>query len=163
MTTSYFLRGFLASACAVLILITTAGCYKAKGESKAEKQTFIQNMSSQALADLYKEKPAVKDRLEKAAGYAVFSDLNVKILALGSGQGYGMAVDNATKKRTYMRMMELGGGFGFGVSDFRAIMIFNDPKAFKKFLKAFGSLKIMMARKSDTPKPKPPPSSIIRI
>ncbi|WP_455378079.1 hypothetical protein [Petrachloros mirabilis] len=38
------------------------------------------------------------------------------------------------KKTTYMRMMELGGGFGLGVSDFRAVMIFHDPKAFKNFL-----------------------------
>jgi lipid-binding SYLF domain-containing protein len=134
MTTSYFLRGFLAPACAAIILITMAGCYTPTGATKADKQTSIQNMSRQALVDLYKEKPSVKDRLEKAAGYAVFSNLNLRILAVGSGQGYGMAVDNATKKRTYMRMMELGGGFGLGVSDFRAIMVFHDPKAFKNFL-----------------------------
>jgi lipid-binding SYLF domain-containing protein len=91
-------------------------------------------MSKQALADLYKEKPGVKARLEKAAGYAVFSDVNVKIFMLGNGQGYGMAVDNATKKETFMRMAELGGGVGLGMSDFRAAMIFHDKQAFKNFI-----------------------------
>jgi lipid-binding SYLF domain-containing protein len=91
-------------------------------------------MSKQALADLYKEKPGVKARLEKAAGYAVFSDVNVKIFMLGNGQGYGMAVDNATKKETFMRMAELGGGVGLGMSDFRAAMIFHDKQAFKSFI-----------------------------
>lgn len=131
---SQWLGRSVALGCAVLSLIAFSGCYMAKGNTKADKQAYIRNMSNQALADLYKEKPSVKDRLEKAVGYAVFSNLNVKLLALGSGQGYGMAVDNATKKVTYMRMMELGGGFGLGVSDLRAIMIFHDPKAFKNFL-----------------------------
>jgi lipid-binding SYLF domain-containing protein len=115
-------------------LVTLAGCYKAKGETAEDKRTFIRKMTNKTLADLYKAKPAVKTRLEKAAGYAVFSNLNVKILVLGSGQGYGMAVDNDTKKETFMRMGEVGGGLGLGVSDFRAVMIFHDKKTFKDFI-----------------------------
>lgn len=133
MVTQWFGRSMVLG-CAALGLIAFSGCYKAQGNTKADKQAYIRNMSNQALADLYKEKPSVKDRLGKAVVYATFSNLNIKILALGSGQGYGMAVDNATKKTTYMRMMELGGGLGLGVSDFRAVMIFHDKKAFKNFL-----------------------------
>ena len=55
------------------------------------------------MPDLYNGKPAVKARLEKAARYAVFSNLNVKSFILGSGQEYGMAVDNASKKTVYMK------------------------------------------------------------
>jgi lipid-binding SYLF domain-containing protein len=83
---------------------------------------------------LIKEKPDVQARLNTAAGYAVFSNLNVRILAVGSGQGYGIAVDNATRKETFMKMMELGGGLGMGVSDFRAVMIFHDKQALKNFV-----------------------------
>lgn len=110
------------------------GFLGAKGDTPAEKRATIQDMTKRTLNDLYKEKPAVKARLEKAAGYAVFSNLNVKIFMLGSGQGYGMAVDNATKKVVYMKMVELGGGVGLGVSDFRAVMIFHDKDAFTKFV-----------------------------
>lgn len=42
-------------------------------------------------------------RLEKAARYVVFSNLNVKSFIIGSGQEYGMAVDNASKKTVYMK------------------------------------------------------------
>lgn len=129
-----WIKHSLPVACAAISLLMLTGCYTAKGNTPADKRHTIRTMTQQALADLYKEKPGVKARLEKAVGYAVFSDMNVKILAMASGQGYGMAVDNATKKETFMRMMELGGGVGLGVSDFRAIMIFHDKQAFKNFI-----------------------------
>jgi len=119
---------------ATICLFALTGFLGAKGDSPQEKRANIQDMTKHTLADLYKEKPTVKTRLERAADYAVFSNLNVKILMLGSGQGYGMAVDNATKKVIYMKMVELGGGVGLGVSDFRAVMIFHDKDAFKKFV-----------------------------
>jgi lipid-binding SYLF domain-containing protein len=124
----------LGMACAALCMFTLTGFLGAKGDTPAEKRTTIQDMTKQTLSDLYKEKPAVKVRLEQAAGYAVFSSLNVKIFMLGSGQGYGMAVDNVTSKVVYMKMVELGGGVGLGVSDFRAVMIFHDKEAFTKFV-----------------------------
>lgn len=130
----HWIKRSLPVTCAALSLLALAGCYKAKGESAEDKRAFIRTMQHQTLADLYKEKPGVKARLEKAVGYATFSDINVKILALASGQGYGVAVDNATKKETFMRMMELGGGVGLGVSDLRAVMIFHDKDSFKNFV-----------------------------
>src|SRR5262245_41323671 len=75
----------LVAACAVVCLFALTGL-SAKGESPDEKRANIQQMTKQTLADLYKEKPGVKARLEKATGYAVFSNLNVKIFMLGSGQ-----------------------------------------------------------------------------
>src|SRR5262245_31586715 len=120
--------------CAAGALLMLVGCYQAKGNTVEDRRTYIRNMENRTLADLYKERPGVKARLEKAPGYAVFSNVNVKILALGSGQGYGKAVDNATKKETFMKMAELGGGMGLGVSDLRAVMIFHDKDAFKNFV-----------------------------
>jgi len=128
-----WIRRSMLLACATISLFALTGI-SAKGDSPKEKRANIHKMTHETLADLYKEKPGVKARLEKAAGYAVFSNLNIKILALGSGQGFGMAVDNATKKETYMKMFEVGGGIGLGASDFRAVMIFHDPKAFKNFV-----------------------------
>jgi lipid-binding SYLF domain-containing protein len=128
-------RSAVIIVCAAISVVALAGCYGAMGGSAASKREHIRMMTSQALADLYKAKPAVRTRLEKAAGYAVFSNFNLKIFVLGSGQGYGMAVDNATKKETFMKMAEVGGGVGLGGSEFRAVMIFHDQQAFKDFLK----------------------------
>lgn len=130
------IKNAVAIVCAAISVVALAGCYGAKGGNAESKREYIRKTASQTLADLYKEKPAVKARLDKAAGYAVFTNLNVKIFVLGSGQGYGMAVDNASRKETFMRMAEVGGGVGLGASEFRAVMIFHDQKAFKDFLGA---------------------------
>lgn len=127
-------NSLLLMTATALSLLTLTGFLGAKGDSPKEKRENIRSMQRETLADLYKEKPGVKTRLENAAGYAVFSNMNVKVFTVGSGNGYGVAVDNATKKETFMKMVEVGGGLGFGVSDFRAVMIFHDKVAFKKFL-----------------------------
>lgn len=127
-------RAAIVSVCAVTSFVALTGFFGAKGDSAEEKRANIRDMQRQTLADLYKEKPGVQARLEKAAGYAVFSNMNVKIFMVGSGNGYGVAVDNATKKEIFMKMLEVGGGVGLGVSDFRAVMIFHDKDAFQKFV-----------------------------
>lgn len=127
-------NSLLVTAATALCLLTLTGFLGAKGDNPNEKRENIRSMQRQTLADLYKEKPGVKARLENAAGYAVFSNMNVRIFAVGSGNGYGVAVDNATKKEIFMKMIEVGGGLGFGVSDLRAVMIFHEKEAFKKFV-----------------------------
>lgn len=134
MTMPQWTRALILSACSVTCLVALTGFFGAKGDTAEEKRADIRKMQRQTLADLYKEKPGVQARLENAAGYAVFSNMNVKILMVGSGNGYGVAVDNATKKEIFMKMLEVGGGVGLGVSDFRAVMIFHDKEAFKKFV-----------------------------
>jgi len=52
-------------------------------ESKAEKQEDIQKMAQQT----HQAQPLAKAAIEKAAGYAVFSDMGFKILFGGSGNG----------------------------------------------------------------------------
>lgn len=129
-----WITGVVLAACAVTSLVGMTGFFGAKGDTAEEKRAHTREMRSQTLADLYKEKPEVQARLEKAVGYAVFSNMNVKIFMVGSGNGYGVAVDNTTKKETFMKMLEVGGGVGLGVSDLRAVMIFHDKDAFQKFV-----------------------------
>jgi lipid-binding SYLF domain-containing protein len=134
MTVRQWIGGTAFIVCTVISLIGITGFFGAKGDTAEEKRAHIREIQRQTLADLYREKPGVQARLEKAAGYAVFSNMNVKIFMIGSGNGYGVAVDNATKKETFMKMLEVGGGVGLGVSDLRAVMIFHDKEAFKKFI-----------------------------
>ena len=54
-------------------------------------------MCDEALATLYKEKPAAKAEVEKSAGYGCFSSFGLSFFVGGSG-GHGLVYDNATKK-----------------------------------------------------------------
>ena len=67
--------------------------------NKEDKRADIQKMSRDTLHRLYKAEPPAKAAVEKAYGYAVFSNT--------SGNGIGMAVNNKTKGKTFMRMFEI--------------------------------------------------------
>jgi len=72
---------------------------KKQAESQKERQE-IRKQSMDILARLYKSQPSAKAAVQKAAGYATFSNFGLKIFVAGSGKGEGVAVDNKTKKET---------------------------------------------------------------
>jgi lipid-binding SYLF domain-containing protein len=105
------------------------------GQSKVDQQRQdIRKTSQQILARLYKVQPSAKTAIGKAAGYAVFSNFGMKIAVAGSGTGKGVAVDNKTKKETFMKMVELQAGLGFGVKKFSLIWVFETPETLGTFI-----------------------------
>jgi lipid-binding SYLF domain-containing protein len=119
---------------AFTVLALSAGCATPKGASVGEKQGYVKKMRDEALADFYRHDPALREQVRTAPGYAVFSDINVGILLLGAGHGYGLAHDNRTGRDTYMRMAQLGAGIGIGARDFRALYVFEDRATFESFV-----------------------------
>ena len=91
----------LAAALACTLAVTA----QAAEPEIEKKQQEIRKMAQDTLQTLYKADPQAKSAVEKAAGYAVFSNLGVKILVAGSGNGKGIAVDNKSKKETFMKML----------------------------------------------------------
>lgn len=124
-------------ACAVALVSTTAaqaGLFGPKGDSDAEKKATIRKQRDEMLAELYATKPELKKTIGKGAGYATFKQVNVNLLLLATGNGYGVVVDNKSHKETFMRMGSLGGGIGAGVKDVRVIFVFHDAKVMKQFV-----------------------------
>jgi len=78
----------------------------------------IQKTTKETLQGLYKAQPGAEKAINNSAGYAVFSNMGIKILVAGSGKGTGMAVDKKTDKITYMKMLEVQAGLGMGVKNF---------------------------------------------
>lgn len=125
---------WLSVALALGSLPTQAGLFSPKGESPEAKRATVLKQREEMLAELYKTKPELKDRIEKAAGYATFRQTDVNLFLLASGRGYGVLKDNKTGKETYMCVASLGTGIGMGVKDFRVIFIFNDAKVMQQFV-----------------------------
>ena len=121
----------LIAAVIVCGLSVTAHAVDSKTE---KKQLEVRTMTQETLQTLYRVDPKAKLIVEHAAGYAVFSNLGVKILVAGSGNGKGMAVDNKSKRETFMKMIELQAGFGMGLKKFRVIFVFDNPRAFNSFV-----------------------------
>ncbi|HXW90321.1 MAG TPA: hypothetical protein VEK33_07220 [Terriglobales bacterium] len=117
---------------AVVLLLTVA--VNSHAASKEEQQKKIVEMAQQSLQQLYQANPSAKATVQNAAGYAVFSDMGVKILLAGSGNGQGVAVNNQTGEQTFMKMVELQAGLGFGVKKFRNIFVFQTQNALNSFV-----------------------------
>ena len=122
------------------------------GASKAQKQQEVQKMSRETLAKLYRVQPSAKKAVEGAAGYATFSNFGMKIFVAGGGSGSGMAVDNKTKKTTYMKMVEVQAGLGMGIKKFRVVFVFDTQKALNDFVNSgweFGGQTTAAAKSGD--------------
>ena len=102
--------------------------------SKEDKQAEIRKVAAQTLQQLYKVEPSAKGRIEKATGYAVFSNFGMKILFAGGGKGEGVAVNNKTSAETFMKMVEMQAGLGVGVKKFRLVWVFDTLAAFDSFV-----------------------------
>lgn len=122
-------RKLFAAVGAVLFL---AGC--ASGGTVAEKRAGILKMRTETLSELYKIEPGSRERIQKSAGYAAFSNVGVNLIWLSAGGGCGVAHDNATGKNTYLDMASAGIGLGLGVKDFRGVFVFTDKSAMKWFV-----------------------------
>ncbi len=100
-----------------------------------EKQRqVILEQSSEVLAKLYQSQPEATAVVEKAYGYATFSNFGFKIFFAGSGSGRGLAVNNQTQQKTFMNMAELQAGLGLGVKKFMLIWVFSNEQAFNSFV-----------------------------
>lgn len=134
----------------VSLLLTCALTVAAK--SKEEKQAEARKKADQTLARLYKAKPSSQAAIKNAAGYAVFNSSGVKILVAGGGKGNGIAVDNSSRKVTYMKMREVQAGFGMGAKKFSTIFVFETKAALEKFINSgweFGGQTTAAAKTGD--------------
>ncbi|MHC4119244.1 MAG: lipid-binding SYLF domain-containing protein [Planctomycetota bacterium] len=118
------------------IIVIVAGCGPGGNLTVQEKRDAIVEMEKETLERLYKESPETKEKIAQAVGYGTFSNANVNLIFASAGSGYGSIVDNATGKRTYMKMALGGVGLGLGVKDYRVVMIFTERTALDKFLES---------------------------
>jgi lipid-binding SYLF domain-containing protein len=114
----------------VLLLIASTSF----AESKEEKQAEIRKQSSDTLSKLYKAHPSAEAAIKSAAGYATFSNFGMKILLAGGGKGHGMVLNNSTQQITYMKMLEVQAGLGFGAKKFHTIFVFETKEAMDHFV-----------------------------
>ena len=126
-------RRLAAFALALAMLPWSPAALAASNDKERSK---IRKMSHDSLSRLYKKEPTAKAAIAHAAGYAVFSNTGMKILVAGGGRGQGVAVKNATRKETFMKMIEVQAGLGFGVKKFRLIWVFETDQAFDQFVES---------------------------
>jgi lipid-binding SYLF domain-containing protein len=146
------LRGAAIPTFTIVVLLCALAVPTNASEDRAKQQQQIQTATQDTLQRLYRAEPKTKAAIRRAYGYAVFSDLGVKILFGGTGNGKGVAINNSTKHETYMKMVELQAGLGVGVDKFRVVFVFDNQRAFDGFVNSgweFGGQSTLAAKAGD--------------
>lgn len=98
-------------------VLVLCGCVTTGATTEDQKRQAILSMKQEVLSDLYKAHPGAKSKIAAAPGYAVFSNANINVVLASFSGGEGVVKNNATGKHTFMKMGEIGIGFGLGVKD----------------------------------------------
>ena len=114
-------------------LLGAIGCASPKGETPQAQREYVLTMKDKALATVYAKRPEAKSDVEAAPGYMAIEGLAWGLGILGSGGGYGVAVDNKTKEMTYIRLFHFMPGFGIAGKGYKELVVFEDADTFKKF------------------------------
>ena len=118
----------------LLSMALLAGCASPGGETVAEKRQSVQQMRAETLVELYEIHPEAKAEIDQAVGYGVFSNVNVNLLLVSAGNGWGVVRDGRSGDDIYMKMISGGIGPGLGVKDFRGVLVFTDADALTAFV-----------------------------
>lgn len=94
----------------------------------------VREMAEDALASLYEIAPGAKRAIEHSAGYAAFSTFGIKLFFAGGTSGKGVVVNKRTGRQTFMKMLQVQGGLGFGLSKARLIFVFANERALRAFI-----------------------------
>ena len=116
------------------ILILSVFVSPAYSDKSEKKKAEILQMEAKTLQDLYQREPNAKKNIQNAAGFAVFSNFGLKIFVAGGGKGNGVAVNNKTKKKTFMKMVELQAGLGLGIKKFKQVWVFQNASDLNEFV-----------------------------
>ena len=102
-------------------------------DAKIKKQAEIRKVTQASMEKFYKSKPELKADVAKAPGYAVFTTYGLSFVIGGAG-GTGLAVDNTSKKETFMNMAQGSAGAQVGIAQSETLIIFQSQKALEDFI-----------------------------
>lgn len=120
-------------ALALCCLALTTACATPRGDTPAEQIANALAMRDEALAAMYRDDPDLEQRVEKAAGYAVFSNFSIHPGLLSFARGYGVFTDNATGKVTHAKWNRLTLGPGIAVKGLYGLLILHDRELAARF------------------------------
>ena len=124
-----------ATIAAALLLCLSADLAQAQDDGAVlQSRLEIREAAQDALSTLYEYQPGARFAIEHAAGYAVFSTFGIKLLFAGGQQGKGVVVNNRTQRQTFMKMVGVQAGLGFGFAKTRLIFIFETVNSMQSFI-----------------------------
>ena len=118
-----------------LVCLMSATAFAATSPEKIRKQRAeINELSTKALQNLYAKVPSAQRVINNCYAYATLSNTGIKLGITGDAHGRGLAVNNVTGEKFYMRMKEMSVGFGLGAKEYDLIFVISDEEAWNSFI-----------------------------
>ena len=118
----------------LMVCLMTATAFAASQEKIQKERAEINELSVKALQNLYAKVPSSENVIQNCYAYATLSNTGMKLGIFGDAHGRGLAVNNATGERVYMRMNEMGIGFGLGIKEYDLIFVMGTEAAWNSFI-----------------------------
>ena len=127
------MKKFFAVLTVLMCLLTTTAL-AASSDSVAEQRRQVDQLCAKTLEKLYAKYPHAQRVINECYAYATLSNSGVKVLFVGSSHGRGVAINNQTGEKVYLRMQELSAGLGLGAKEYNLIFLINTPEAWENFI-----------------------------
>ena len=120
---------------AFFICLMTVTTFAATSQEKINKERAeINELATKALKNLYDKVPSSERVINNCYAYATLSNTGMKLGIFGDAHGRGLAVNNVTGEKVYIRMKEMGIGIGLGVKEYDLIFVIANEKAWNSFI-----------------------------
>ena len=124
-----------------LVLITASTALAAK-ETPEQLRAKLNDMSGQVLSRMYEKYPSSRSAIQSSYAYCTISASSVKWGFWGDDRGRGVAVNNDTGERVYVKMNEVSLGVNFGAKEYDLLFLITNKAAWDNFISGkikFGS------------------------
>ena len=118
----------------LFLVVGMSGCASIPGKTGEEQSEAIDALAERTLKDLYKQEPKSKEEIGSSVGYAIMNNKFMKIPIVGAGSGYGVAINNKTGEKTYLKIVRFDVGSGLGTRSIRLVITFQNEEKFKDFI-----------------------------
>ena len=115
------------------LVLMTASTVFAK-ESPDEQRAKLDEMSGQVLQRIYQKYPSAERVVNDVYAYCTISASSVKFGFLGDDRGRGVAVNQKTGERIYVKMKEVSVGVSVGAKEYDLVFLIANKEAWDNFV-----------------------------
>lgn len=116
------------------LVLMTASTVLAAESNPDELRAKLNDMSGQVLNRMYQKYPSSASAVRNSYAYCTISASSVKWGFWGDDRGRGVAVNNQTGQRVYVKMKELSLGLNFGAKEYDLLFVIINKDAWDRFI-----------------------------
>ena len=128
------MQKFFSSLMALTLICLFATSAIASAESPDELRAKLDKMSVDVLEKMYSKYPDSRAAVKNSYAYCTISASSVKWGFWGSDRGRGLAYNNETGKKIYMKMSEVSVGVNFGAKEYDLLFVIQNQSAWESFI-----------------------------